>query len=85
MTLRIMTLSVKGLTVTLRINDTQQKQSAAYRQCYYAEPCYAECCYAECHYPECRGALHVIRPFRAQGGLSHGLSFKASTSAKPCC
>ncbi len=29
MALRKMTLSVKGLFVTLRINDTQQKQSAA--------------------------------------------------------
>jgi hypothetical protein len=70
MTFSIMTLSIKGLYVTISINDTQHINSLQYAVCHYAEcrvlfvvmlcrfaECrYTECRYAECRYTECRGA-----------------------------
>jgi hypothetical protein len=55
-----MTLSIKGLYVTLSINDTQRKKQCHYAECRYAEyhvlaNYYAECHYNEWHYAECRG------------------------------
>jgi len=43
-TFGIMTLSTKGLFLTLSINDIQHKRHFAYQKCHYAQ-----CLYAECH------------------------------------
>jgi hypothetical protein len=37
MTFSIMTLSIKGLFVTLSINDIQQKRHSALLKCHYAD------------------------------------------------
>jgi hypothetical protein len=42
-TLSTMTLSIKGLFVTLSINDIQHKRHSACQKCHYAEYLYAEC------------------------------------------
>jgi hypothetical protein len=65
-----MTHSMKGLFLTLSINDIQHCNTAKilgvfmlsvasmyhYAECRYAECRYAECRYAECRYAECRYA-----------------------------
>ncbi len=58
-TLRIFTLTIKGLFVTLSINGTQH-----YNTLYWVQLCrvlrfiycYTECRYAECHFAECHFA-----------------------------
>jgi hypothetical protein len=63
MTFRIMSLSIKGLFVTLSIKDTQMKDTQHNKNAimqwqfsyYYAEYRYAECCYAEY-----RGAVSIV-------------------------
>ncbi len=77
-TLSIMTLSVRGLYVTLSISDSQHKWHSTlqlwhYAECHYAEcrvlfiimaECHcAECHYAECHYAECRSAKNKHTSF----------------------
>jgi hypothetical protein len=63
----LMTLSLKGLCVTLIISDTQHKRTAIMLIVafiyYYIDCCYAEWYYAECCYAGCRSALgfHQIR------------------------
>jgi hypothetical protein len=66
-----MTLSIKGLYVTLSIKYTEHYNAlhfaaecyvlfivilCHYAECRYAECRYAECRYAECRYADCRGA-----------------------------
>jgi hypothetical protein len=53
-----MTLSIKGLCVTLSISDTQHSNALSLRRVYFIHN-YAECHYAECRFAECRGALVV--------------------------
>ncbi len=44
-TFSITTLSIKGLFVTLSINDIQRKRHSAYQKCHYAKCLYAKCCH----------------------------------------
>jgi hypothetical protein len=43
MTFSIMTLSIKGLFLTLSISDAQHKRNSAYQKCQLFECLYAEC------------------------------------------
>jgi len=47
-----MPLSIKGLYVTLNVNDIEHNLPS---ESLFSG--YAECHFAECHYVECRGAL----------------------------
>ncbi len=49
-----MTLSIKGLFVTLSIHDTEHYKALLLVSHFVC--CYAECHFAECHYAECCGA-----------------------------
>ncbi len=53
-----MTLSKKGLYVTLRISDTQHNNTLPFCSVvflfYFAECHYSHCRYAECHFADCR-------------------------------
>ncbi len=51
-----MTVSIKGLFVTLSIHDTQHYNALLLCQVSRFISCYAECHFAECHYAECCGA-----------------------------
>jgi hypothetical protein len=60
-----MTLSTKGLFVTLSIKETRQIKTFSITNlslCWESRfiYCYAECHYPECHYAECRGAEKQI-------------------------
>jgi hypothetical protein len=62
MTFSIITLSIKGLYVTLSICDIQHNNAMSIgwlSLCWVSHFIYdyGECHYAECHYDECRGAL----------------------------
>jgi hypothetical protein len=62
----MITLTIKGLRVTLSINDNEHKRHSALQHAdimlsvtFYLLLCfmlYAECCYAECRYVECSNA-----------------------------
>jgi hypothetical protein len=55
--IRPTTLSIKGLYVTLSINDTEH--NTALRYTLHFIYWYAECHYAKYRYAECRGAINT--------------------------
>ncbi len=55
----IMTFNIKGLFVTLSINDTLYRVSLCRR--WHSVYCFAECQYAECRNAESHGAAYFIR------------------------
>jgi hypothetical protein len=63
----ITSLSIRGLYVTVSINDTQHSitmlclfDECHHAECHYAECYYAECYYAECYYAECHALFDIM-------------------------